>query len=169
MEDYTYHFDPAGMRCLGAHMLEICPSLARAKPSCEIHPLGIGGKADPVWLVFGGKPGPAINVSLVDMGNRFRLAVSELAAYATAHDLPRLPVARVLWEVMPDLATGAAAWILAGGAHHTVFSYTSSTEQMELLAEIAGIECVVIDRETDLRSFKKEIRWNAAANGLKGI
>lgn len=169
MEDYTYHFDPSGMRCLGAHMLEICPSLAAGRPSCEIHPLGIGGKADPVRLVFDGKEGPATNVSLVDMGNRFRLVVNELVAHAPTHDLPKLPVARVLWEVLPNLATGAAGWIQAGGAHHTVFSYTSTIEQVEMLAEIAGIECVVIDRETDLRRLKKELRWNAAAYGLKSL
>jgi L-arabinose isomerase len=169
MEDYTYHLDPAGMRCLGAHMLEICPSIADGRPSCQIHPLGIGGKADPVRLVFNGKAGPAVNVSLVDMGNRFRLLVSEVIAHPPVKDLPKLPVARVLWEVLPDLATGAAAWIQAGGAHHTVFSYTSTTEQLEMLAEIAGIECVVIDKDTDLRNFKKELRWNAAAYGLKGL
>ncbi len=163
MEDYTYHFDPAGPRCLGAHMLEICPSIAAARPSCEVHPLGIGGKADPVRLVFDGKAGPALNASLVDMGDRFRLLVSEVVAHAPQAPLPKLPVARVLWEVMPDLATGAAAWIQAGGAHHTVFSYTTSTSQLEALAEIAGIECVVIDRETELRGFKNELRWNAAA------
>ncbi|MGB0372231.1 MAG: L-arabinose isomerase [Opitutales bacterium] len=163
MEDYTYHFDPAGPRCLGAHMLEICPSIANTKPSCEVHPLGIGGKADPVRLVFDGKAGRALNASLVDMGNRFRLLISEVEAHAPQAELPNLPVARVLWEVMPDLATGAAAWIQAGGAHHTVFSYTTTTSQLEMLAEIAGIESVVIDQHTDLRSFKNELRWNAAA------
>lgn len=169
MEDYTYHFSPAGMRCLGAHMLEVCPSIAAARPSCEVHPLGIGGKADPVRLVFDGKAGPAVNVSLIDMGNRFRMLVSEVVAHAPEQALPRLPVARVLWEVLPDLATGAAAWIQAGGAHHTVFSYTSTAGQIEMLAEIAGIECVVIDRDTDLRRFKNELRWNAAAYGLRGL
>lgn len=163
MEDYTYHFSPDGMRCLGAHMLEICPSIATAKPSCEVHPLGIGGKADPVRLVFDGKAGAAVNVSLVDMGNRFRILVNEVVAHPPEQTLPKLPVARVLWEVMPDLATGAAAWIQAGGAHHTVFSYTSTMEQVEMLAEIAGVECVRIDSTTDLRNLKQELRWNAAS------
>jgi L-arabinose isomerase len=169
MEDYTYHFSPDGARCLGAHMLEICPSIAAAKPSCEIHPLGIGGKEDPVRLVFDGKAGPAINASLVDMGNRFRLLISEVTAHPPEQALPKLPVARVLWEVHPDLETGAAAWIHAGGAHHTVFSYSTSTDQLINLAEIAGIECVVTDKSTNLREFKKELLWNSAAYGLKSL
>lgn len=169
MEDYTYHFDSTGMRCLGAHMLEICPSIAAAKPRVEIHPLGIGGKADPVRLVFTGKPGPALNASLVDLGNRFRLLVSEVVAHEPEEDLPKLPVARVLWEVMPNLATGAAAWIQAGGAHHTAFSYSVSTEQLAILADLAGIECVVIDQQTNLRHFLNELRWNQAAYGLRSL
>ena len=169
MEDYTYHFHPAGNRCLGAHMLEICPSIAAAKPSCEIHPLGIGGKADPVRLVFNGKPGPAINASVVDMGNRFRLLVNRVEAMAPEQDLPKLPVARVLWEVKPSLKVGAAAWIQAGGAHHTGFSYTITPEDMEAFASMAGIEYLLIDEKTDLRQFKNEIRWNDAAYGLRGL
>ncbi len=169
MEDYTYHFSPNGLRCLGAHMLEICPSIATDKPSCEIHPLGIGGKDDPVRLVFDGKPGPAVNASLIDMGNRFRLLINEVKAHPAEQALPKLPVARVLWEVMPDLKTGAAAWIHAGGAHHTVYSYSTSTEQLLMLAEIAGIEALVIDKDTNLRQFQNELRWNAAAYGLKGL
>ncbi|MEM6820728.1 MAG: L-arabinose isomerase [Verrucomicrobiota bacterium] len=169
MEDYTYHFEPGNMRCLGAHMLEICPSISDGKASCEIHPLGIGNKADPVRLVFTGKPGPAINISLIDMGTRFRLLVSEVVAYAPEQTLPKLPVARVLWEVLPDLSTGAAAWIQAGGAHHTVFSYTTTTEQVVTLADMAGVECVVIDKDTRLRNLKNELRWNAAAYGIKHI
>jgi len=113
-------------------------------------------------LVFDGKPGPAVNVSLVDLGDRFRFLVNEVVAHEPPHALPNLPVARVLWEVMPDLATGASAWIHAGGAHHTVFSYSTSVEQVEMLAEMTGVECVVIDRGTELRAFKKELRWNAA-------
>jgi L-arabinose isomerase len=163
MEDYTYHFNPAGNRCLGAHMLEICPSIADGKPSCEIHPLGIGGKADPVRLVFNGKPGPAINASVVDMGNRFRLIVNTVEAMAPEADLPRLPVARVLWEVQPSLKVGAAAWIHAGGAHHTGFSYSVTAGDMETFATMAGIEFLLIDNETRLRDFKNEIRWNNAA------
>lgn len=169
MEDYTYHFHPDGMRCLGAHMLEICPSIADTTPSCEVHPLGIGGKADPVRLVFNGKAGAAVNASLVDMGNRFRLLINRVVAHEPGQDLPNLPVARVLWEVMPDLETGAAAWIHAGGAHHTVFSYTSTVEQLVMLAELSGVEAVVIDSETDLRSFRNELRWNAMGYGLKGL
>ncbi len=169
MEDYTYHFHPDGNRCLGAHMLEICPSIAAAKPSCEIHPLGIGGKADPVRLVFDGKAGPAINASLVDLGNRFRMIVSEIEAVAPEQPLPKLPVARVLWDVKPSLKVGAAAWIHAGGAHHTGFSYSVTTEHFEDLAAMAGVELVVIDDATNLRSLRNELRWNDAAYGLKGF
>jgi L-arabinose isomerase len=160
MEDYTYHLNPGGMRCLGSHMLEICPTIAAAKPRCEIHPLGIGGKEDPVRLVFEGKPGPALNASLIDLGNRFRLLINEVVAHKTGHPLPKLPVASVLWEIKPDFKTGAAAWILAGGAHHTCFSYSVSTEQLISLAEMVGIESIVIDDQTDLRSLKNELRWN---------
>ncbi len=167
MEDYTYHFEPDGMRCLGAHMLEICPSIAANKPGCEIHPLGIGGKADPVRLVFDGKPGEAWNLSLVDLGNRFRLIASKVRATAPHQPLPKLPVARVLWEVLPDLSTGAAAWIHAGGAHHTVFSYSLTLEMIEDFAAIADLELLVIDEETRLRDFRNELRWNDAAYGLK--
>jgi L-arabinose isomerase len=163
MEDYTYHFNPDGNRCLGAHMLEICPSIADARPSCEIHPLGIGGKADPVRLVFNGKPGPAINASIVDMGNRFRLIVNRVTAMAPEADLPKLPVARVLWDVQPSLEVGAAAWIQAGGAHHTGFSYSVTAEDMETFASMAGIEFLLIDKDTRLRDFRNEIRWNNAA------
>ncbi|MBD5780548.1 L-arabinose isomerase [Pelagicoccus sp. NFK12] len=169
MEDYTYHFNPAGNRCLGAHMLEICPSIADAKPSCEIHPLGIGGKADPVRLVFNGKSGPAINASVVDMGNRFRLLVNKVNAMPPEQDLPKLPVARVLWEVLPSLEDGAAAWIYAGGAHHTGFSYTVNAQDMEMFAAMAGIEYLLIDEDTKLREFKNEIRWNNAAYGIRGL
>jgi len=168
MEDYTYHFSPDGMRCLGSHMLEICPSIAVGKPSCEIHPLGIGGKADPVRLVFDGAEGPALNASLVDMGNRFRLVVNTVRSVKPSHPLPKLPVARVLWEVMPDLKTGAAAWILAGGAHHTGFSLTVTPEYLEDFSEMAGIEMVKIDERTDLFSLKQALRWNEAAYGMKG-
>ncbi|MFO7259238.1 MAG: L-arabinose isomerase [Bacteroidota bacterium] len=160
MEDYTYHFNGAGSMVLGAHMLEICPSIASGKPSCEIHPLGIGGKADPVRLVFGSGAGPAINASIIDMGNRFRLLVNEVEAVAPEHDLPKLPVARVLWKPMPDMNTGCAAWILAGGAHHTCYSQNLTSEHLEDFAEIAGVEFVKIDRNTSLYQFKNELRWN---------
>jgi len=169
MEDYTYHFHPGGARCLGAHMLEICPSIAQGKPSCEIHPLGIGGKADPVRLVFDGKPGPAINVSLVDLGNRFRLLVNEVEAVAPEAPLPKLPVARILWAPKPDLQTAAAAWILAGGAHHTAYSQSVTTEFIEDFAELAGIELVVIDAQTRLREFKQTLRFSEVAYGIQGI
>ena len=160
MEDYTYHFDPGNSLVLGAHMLEICESIAENKPSCEIHPLGIGGKADPVRLVFNSGPGPALNASIVDMGNRFRLLVNEVEAVVPQHDLPRLPVARVLWKPYPDMLTGCAAWIYAGGAHHTCYSQNLSSQHLEDFAEIAGIEYVRIDKSTDLYQFKNMLRWN---------
>ncbi|HLZ86049.1 MAG TPA: L-arabinose isomerase, partial [Puia sp.] len=122
MEDYTYHFEPGNNLVLGAHMLEICESIANGPVSCEIHPLGIGGKADPVRLVFNSAAGPALNASIVDMGNRFRLLVNEVEAVAPTHPLPKLPVARVLWKPYPDMTTGCTAWIIAGGAHHTGYS-----------------------------------------------
>jgi len=158
MEDYTYHFDPAGARCLGSHMLEICPSIAAEKPRCEIHALGIGGKADPVRLVFDGAAGAAINASLVDLGNRFRFIINEVESVAIPEPMPKLPVARVLWDAKPDLATSAEAWIQAGGAHHTGFSFDVTTEQIEMLAEMAGVECVVIDKATEMRRFKQDLR-----------
>ncbi len=158
MEDYTYHFDPAGARCLGSHMLEICPSIAAEKPRCEIHPLGIGGKADPVRLVFDGASGAAINASLVDLGNRFRFIINEVESVPIPEPMPKLPVARVLWDAKPDLVTSAEAWIQAGGAHHTGFSLDVTTEQIEMLAEMAGVECVVIDKETEMRRFKQDLR-----------
>jgi len=160
MEDYTYHFDPSNPMVLGAHMLEICESIADGKPSCEIHPLGIGGKADPVRLVFNSAAGPALNASIVDMGNRFRLLVNEVEAVAPQHDLPKLPVARVLWKPLPDMYTGCAAWLYAGGAHHTCYSQNLSPEHLEDFAEMAGIEYVRIGKNTDLYNFKNELRWN---------
>jgi L-arabinose isomerase len=160
MEDYTYHFDPANPMVLGAHMLEICPSIAEDKAKCEIHPLGIGGKADPVRLVFNVAGGPALNASIVDMGNRFRLLVNTVEAVAPKHDLPKLPVARVLWKPMPDMITGCAAWIYAGGAHHTCYSQNLTTEHLQDFADIAGIECVLIDKDTKLSQLKNELRWS---------
>jgi L-arabinose isomerase len=160
MEDYTYHFDPANQMVLGAHMLEICESIAEGKPSCEIHPLGIGGKADPVRLVFNSAPGAALNASVIDMGNRFRLLVNEVEAVAPLHDLPKLPVARVLWKPYPDMPTGCAAWILAGGAHHTCYSQNLTSEHLQDFAEMAGIEYVLIGKQTNLYQFKNELRWN---------
>lgn len=160
MEDYTYHFEPGNNIVLGAHMLEISPSIADKKPRCEIHPLGIGGKADPVRLVFNVKAGDAINVSLMDMGNRFRLLLNEVQAVAPKRDLPKLPVARVLWKPMPDMRTACTAWILAGGAHHTIFSQNLTREHLSDFAEIAGIELLGIDKATTIPAFKNELRWN---------
>jgi L-arabinose isomerase len=162
MEDYTYHFNPANNLVLGSHMLEICPSIATGQPSCEIHPLGIGGKEDPVRLVFNALAGPAINVSLVDMGNRFRILVNEVEAVAAQEALPKLPVARVLWKPAPDMHTGCAAWLYAGGAHHTVFSQNLTTDHIETFAEMTGVELVVIDKNTSLRQLKNELRWSEA-------
>ncbi len=162
MEDYTYHFTPQKSYVLGSHMLEICSSIADEKPSCEIHPLGIGGKEDPVRLVFNSPAGNAINASLVDMGNRFRLIVNEVEAVKPIAALPKLPVARVLWEPKPNLDIAASAWILAGGAHHTAYSQAVTTEFMEDFADIAGIELLVIDEKTSIRDFKNTINANEA-------
>jgi len=163
MEDYTYHFEPGNELVLGAHMLEVCPTLAASKPRIEVHPLGIGGKADPARLVFDGKGGDAINVSVIDMGNRFRMIVNEVQGIEAKKAMPKLPVARVLWKPQPSLQIGAEAWILAGGAHHTVYSFAVTTEQMLDFAEIAGIECVVIDRNTTPAQFRNELRWSQAS------
>lgn len=159
MEDYTYHFDPKGMRVLGAHMLEVCPSVARGKPAVEVHPLSIGGKADPARLVFKSAPGKAINASVIDLGNRFRLIVNEVEV-VKCPDMPKLPVASMLWNPLPDLKTAAAAWIFAGGAHHTGFSSAINAEYMEDFAGMAGIEYLLIGERFDLAAFRKELRWN---------
>ena len=170
MEDYTYHFDPAKPLVLGAHMLEICPSIAARRPSLEIHPLGIGGKEDPVRLVFDAPPGPAVNAAILDLGGRFRLLLNELDVIAPPHPLPKLPVARAVWHARPNLQTAAAAWILAGGPHHTSFSQSLTTGHLEAFAEMAGVELLVIGNGTNLSDFKKEIRANEAyyhlANGF---
>ncbi|MEO6328187.1 MAG: L-arabinose isomerase [Ginsengibacter sp.] len=165
MEDYTYHFEPGNEMVLGAHMLEICESIAAGKPSCEIHPLGIGGKADPVRLVFNVAAGPALNASLIDMGNRFRLLVNEVTAVEPKFDLPKLPVARVLWKPHPNMNDALAAWIYAGGAHHTCYSQNITSEYLQDFAEIAGIEFVLIDNNTNLQQFRNELRWNDAVYG----
>jgi L-arabinose isomerase len=166
MEDYTYHLDPKRSLVLGAHMLEICPSIAKGRPSLEVHPLGIGGKADPVRLVFDTPAGRGINASIIDLGNRFRLLVNEVEVVPPEKPLPRLPVARAVWMPKPDLPTSAAAWIYAGGAHHTGFSQAVTTEMIEDFAGMAGIELVVIDADTRLRQFKQELRWNEVYYGL---
>ncbi|HMC87231.1 MAG TPA: hypothetical protein VKI61_17020, partial [Chitinophagaceae bacterium] len=162
MEDYTYHFDPNNELVLGSHMLEICESIAKGKPTCEVHPLGIGGKADPVRLVFNSAAGTAINASVIDMGNRFRLLVNEVVAVDPIQSLPKLPVARVLWKPYPDMKTGCAAWILAGGAHHTCYSQNLTAENLQDFAEMANIEFVLIGKNTNLYNFKNELRWNEA-------
>lgn len=160
MEDYTYHFVENNDMILGAHMLEVCPTIAADKPRIEVHPLSIGGKNDPARLVFKGKSGPAIAVSLIDMGDRFRLIVNEVEAIEPVKDMPKLPVARVLWRPKPSLREAAKAWILAGGAHHTSFSYALTTEHMIDWAEMANIEFVLINDDTDLFRFREQLRIN---------
>jgi L-arabinose isomerase len=167
MEDYTYHLAPGSKQVLGAHMLEICPSIAAGKPSLQVHPLGIGGKADPARLVFNTPAGAGLNASLIDMGNRFRLLVNEVDTIAPEQPMPKLPVAQALWVPKPNFEDACACWIYAGGAHHTGFSQAVTTEMLEDFAEIAGIELVVIDGETKVRQFKQELEWNEVAYGLK--
>lgn len=168
MEDYTYHLEPDNHLVLGSHMLEICPSIAQAKPSCEIHPLGIGGKEDPVRLVFDAPAGAALNASLIDLGNRFRLLVNEVDAIQPPHKLPKLPVARAVWKCRPDFATACESWIHAGGAHHTGFSYTVNREHLEDFATIAGIESVVIGAKTGASTFRQELRANEVYHHVAG-
>lgn len=163
MEDYTYDLTPGKERVLGAHMLEVCPTIAGDTPRLHVHPLGIGGKDDPVRLIFQASAGRAVNASLVDLGDRFRLVVNEVETEMPEGTLPNLPVARALWKPLPDLETAAASWILAGGAHHTVFSQSLGVDYLENLAEMFDLELVVIDRQTKLRDLKKELRWNKAA------
>jgi L-arabinose isomerase len=167
MEDYTYHLEPGHEMILGAHMLEVCPSIAADAPTVEVHPLSIGGKSDPARLVFNGRAGSAVVASLVDLGHRFRLVVNQVTAVAPPHPMPALPVGRVLWKPAPSLETSAEAWILAGGAHHTVLSYGVTTEQLADWADMAGIECVVIDGSTDIRRFAQELGWNEAVWGRR--
>lgn len=160
MEDYTYHLDPANTLVLGSHMLEVDPTLAKEKPSLEVHPLGIGGKDDPARLVFDAAGGPALNASLVDMGNRFRLVVNDVEGQAPLRQLPKLPVARVLWKPLPDMKTGCSAWIHAGAAHHTVYSQNLTAQHFRDFASLADIELLHIGKHTRLDDFLKEIRWN---------
>ena len=160
MEDYTYHFDPENSLVLGSHMLEIDESIASGKPSVEVHPLGIGGKADPVRLIFNVAGGAALNASMIDMGNRFRMLVNEVEAIEPTNELPKLPVARVLWKPLPDMKTACAAWIYAGGAHHTAYSQNLSVEHVQDFATIAGIECVHIGKDTKLGQLRNELKWS---------
>jgi L-arabinose isomerase len=162
MEDYTYHLGPGDPKILGAHMLEVCPSIAAGVPSCEVHPLAIGGREDPVRLVFDAAPGPAVVVGMLDLGDRFRLVANEVDVMAPDEPLPKLPVARAVWRPRPDLATSAEAWLLAGGPHHTVFTAALGMEPLLDLAEIAGIELLTIDAATDVRGFHNELRLNEA-------
>ena len=172
MEDYTYHLSPSGSLVLGAHMLEICPSIAAGRPSVEVHPLSIGGREDPARLVFTAPAGPALNASIIDMGTRFRLIVNEVDVVEPPKPLAKLPVARAVWTCRPDFKTACGAWIRAGGAHHTAFSYAVTEEHLRDFAEIAGIELVLIDRDTRLAELEKELRWNEAyyhvAPGARG-
>ncbi|MBB6126320.1 L-arabinose isomerase [Mucilaginibacter lappiensis] len=163
MEDYTYHFDPNNALVLGSHMLEVDASLANGKATLEVHPLGIGGKADPARLVFNVAGGLALNAALVDMGNRFRLLINEVEAVEPLNDLPKLPVARVLWKPYPDMKTGCAAWIYAGGAHHTAYSQNLTAEHLQDFADMAGIEFLRIGKDTRIDQFRNEIRWNEVA------
>lgn len=160
MEDYTYHFDPQNAMVLGSHMLEVDPALAIGKPRIEVHPLGIGGKADPARLVFNGQHGDALNASLVDMGTRFRLVVNKVQGVTVDEELPKLPVARVLWKPLPDMKTGCSAWIIAGGAHHTAYSLNLTPEYLEDFARIAGLEYVLIDEQTTLGKLEDQLKWN---------
>jgi len=160
MEDYTYHFSATGDKVLGAHMLEICESIAVGKPKLEIHPLGIGGKADPVRLVFDSQTGAAVCASIMDMGGRYRLVANVVDVVPTDEPLPKLPVARALWSPRPNLKVAAATWIYAGGAHHTGFSYSVTPEHLRDFAEMAGIEFLLIDENTTVDGFKDTLRWN---------
>jgi len=166
MEDYTYHLDPAGPLVLGAHMLEVCPSLAGGRPSCEIHPLSIGGRSDPVRLVFDAAPGPGIVAAMTDLGDRFRIVANVIDVVEANEALPRLPVARAVWRPRPDLPTAVEAWLTAGGAHHTVLSRAIDAEPLVDFAEMAGVELLLIDEHVDIAAFKREIRWNQAYHHL---
>jgi L-arabinose isomerase len=162
MEDYTYDFSGTP-KVLGSHMLEICPSIATSKPSLEVHPLGIGGKADPARLVFTAPAGAAIVASLVDMGNRFRMIVNEVDVIQPEQELPKLPVARAVWLPKPNLKVAAAAWIYAGGAHHTGFSQALTMDHLEDFAEIAGVELIRIDADTRIHELRRQLRWEQVA------
>jgi len=168
MEDYTYDLTPGRELVLGAHMLEVCPSITDERPSCEIHPLSIGGRGDPVRLVFTARSGPAVVAALVDLGDRFRLLVNEVDLVAQERPLPRLPVARALWRPKPDLSTAAEAWLVAGGSHHTVLTDQVGSDALADLAEMLGIELVLIDGETRMRDLTRELRWNHAFHAVAG-
>ena len=162
MEDYTYHFGPGTPKILGAHMLEVCPTITDAKPRIEIHPLGIGGKEDPVRMVFTAKPAAGRVVCITDIGDRFRVISNEVKIVAPNEDLPKLPVARAVWEPEPSLVTSAEAWMLAGGSHHTALTNAVSLETIEDFSRMAKVEHVIIDADTTIRQFRKELQWSAA-------
>jgi L-arabinose isomerase len=166
MEDYTYHLGPGTPRVLGAHMLEVCPSVAADRPSCEIHPLSIGNREDPVRLVFNASEGPAVVVGLSDLGDRFRLTANAVDVVAPSEPLHRLPVARAVWKPRPSLAESAESWLLAGAPHHTVLSSAVDVETLTDYAAMTGVELLTIDENTTTEQFGKEIRWNAAYHRL---
>jgi L-arabinose isomerase len=169
MEDYTYHLVKGKERILGAHMLEVCPSISEGadrKPSLEIHPLDIGGMGDPVRLVFDARPGPAVNTTLVDMGGRMRMIVAELDVVTADHPMPKLPTARAVWIPRPDFKRGAQGWIEAGGAHHAAFCQAVTAEEWEDFAGMAGLEAIRLGADLDLRALRNELRWNDAAYRL---
>lgn len=169
MEDYTYHMPANGKALvLGAHMLEVCPSIATSKPSLEIHPLSIGGKADPARLVFTTKAGPALNATMLDMGNRFRMLVNEVEVVSPEHTLPNLPVAQALWAPQPNLKIAASAWIYGGGAHHTSFSQAVTTDHLRDYCNMIGVELMVIDKSTNIEEFRKDLRFNQLYYSLQG-
>ena len=166
MEDYTYDLTPGDELILGAHMLEVSPTLTTARPSLEIHPLGIGGKDDPVRLVFTADPGPAVVVALSDMRDRFRLVANVVENVALPHPMPKLPVGRAVWRPQPDFRTSATAWLIAGAAHHTVMSTQLGVEAFRDFAKMSGIELLVIDDATTVDGFEQQVRWNAAYHRL---
>ena len=166
MEDYTYHFEPGNEMLLGSHMLEVSPQCAAETPKIQVHPLGIGDREDPARLVFKAKTGKGIVVTLVDMGDRLRMICNDVECKEQVNDMPNLPVAGVLWKPLPCLQTSAEAWIYAGGAHHSVLSYSLTAENMRDFAEIMGIEFIHIGEETDINQFKKELFYNDVAYKL---
>jgi L-arabinose isomerase len=163
MEDYTYHLETGNELVLGSHMLEVCPTIAANRPKIQVHPLGIGGKQDPARMVFDGDAGRALNASIIDLGHRFRLVVNEVDAVRPMKEMPKLPVAKVLWKPQPSLSESAEAWIHAGGAHHTVFSFKVTPEQLYDWSIMTDIECVFINQSTNVMSFQNELRWNEIA------
>jgi L-arabinose isomerase len=162
MEDYTYHLGPGLPKTLGAHMLEVCPSISSGRPSLEVHPLTIGGRDDPARLVFDASPGPAVVMGLTDLGDRFRLVASEIDTVIPDEPLQALPVARAVWTSRPNLRTSATAWLTAGGPHHTVYTSAVDRQTLDDFAMIAGVEMACIDSDTTIRAFHNELRWNAA-------